>query len=120
MATNWNEMAFMAPYVPLGFLVVEHLIAGQRSWFWPCFGGLLGALYYMPNGPLGAFKFALLLGLYFLVRCGRQLSALPSSDWSSRGYWPSSAVPGQMAATWELMQLSPRISDEGVFPSPRG
>lgn len=114
MATNWNEMAFMAPYVPLGFLVVEHLVAGQRSWFWPSFGGLLGAFYYMPNGPLGAFKFALLLGLYFLVRCRSATLGFAVRRLMLTGLLAFLGCAGQMAATWELMQMSPRLSDEGV------
>jgi hypothetical protein len=114
MATNWNEMAFMAPYVPLGFLVIEHLIAGERSWVWPCFGGLLGALYYMPNGPLGAFKFALLLGLYFLLRCRRATFGFALRRLMLTGVLAFLGCAGQLAATWQLMQLSPRISAEGV------
>lgn len=72
MDTNWTEYGALAAYFPLGLLVVERVTAGERSWFWPCFGGLVGGLVFLGASMMGTLKFSLLFGAYFLACCRRE------------------------------------------------
>ncbi len=114
MATNWNDYCFWMAYVPFALLMIERLVAGSRSWFWPCLGGLVGSLVFEGGGPMGAFKFAVLAGLYYLLRC----------DWQ---HWPFSlsrlavaaglallACGGPLFASWELLSRTSRVAADGL------
>ena len=114
MATNWNDVAFLVPYIPLGFLVVENLVAGNRSWLWPSLGGLVGSLVYLGTGPMGTFKFSLLFGLYFLTRLHFGTIRFACVRMAAAAALAFLCCCGQMLASWELLHMSARIQDQGV------
>jgi hypothetical protein len=111
VVTNWPNYGFWMPYLPLALIVVEQLVAGNRSWLWPCLGGLIGSLVYLASGPLGTFECGLLVGLYYLLRVVRRHLVFSLSRLAVCVVLTVLTSAGQMLATLEWLKLTERLPD---------
>ncbi len=116
MATNWNEYCFLMVYIPLAFLVIEEIVSGNRSWFWTLLAGLIGSLVVLGSGLLGAFKYCLLFGMYFLCRTRRETFVFSMSRFAIAALLALAGCGGPLLAGKELTEWSTRISSGGLTP----
>src|SRR5262249_16372312 len=66
--TNWPPYLFVTAYVPLAFLILERVRAGNADAFWTALWALCSAAIIVINSPMLTIKFFLLTGGYFLCR----------------------------------------------------
>jgi hypothetical protein len=114
MDTNWNEYAFLMPYLPLAFLAIEKIAAGSPSWFWTVLAGLIGSLVYVGTGMLGAFKYCMVFGLYFLLRCRRDTLAHSLTHLAMAALLAVLGCAAPLLAGKELLDWSTRLAPEGL------
>jgi hypothetical protein len=113
LITNHPDYAFWLPYLPLLLLVIEELLQGNRSWFWPCLGGLIGTFVCLASGPVGAFKLAVFSGLYFLMRANRRHLLFSLVRLGVAGVLALLGSLGQMFATQQWLDQTDRMQTAG-------
>jgi hypothetical protein len=109
LVTNWTEFAFWLPYAPITFILIERLLQGDRSWLWPCLGGLIGTLVFLATGPVGTIKLAILGGLYYLFRLERSQLAFSLGRLAIAAFLALLGASVQIAATHEWVGMTNRL-----------
>lgn len=116
MATNWNEYCFLMAYVPLAFLGIEKVVAGDDAWLWTVLLGLIGSLVFLGTGALGAFKYALLFGLYFAARFRPATAWLCVTRFAIAALLALVGCLGAFLAGKEVLDWSTRTAGPGLTP----
>lgn len=115
LTRNWPDYAFWLPYVPLGFLTLERLAGGDRSWFWTCFAGLVGSMVFLCSNVVGLVKFGFLIGGYFLLQTGRGQMVFVLGRLAVAALLILLCCAGPMAANYQYLRLTSRLPDEGLY-----
>lgn len=114
MCHNWPSYGMVIAHAPLAFIVVERLIAPDRSWFWVCLGGLTGSMVLLIGDLPASMTFCIFVAAYFLVRCPRPGWLTSALSLAAAGLVSMAIASGPLLANFEYIGLTTRVRAEGV------